>query len=170
MQDFFAKFMPLSSDKLDESSKRSSKLNWILMNQLAVGPIPLSKERQDLLIDSGIRSILTVCSESDGKLPEDLLAKVRWHRVALPDSHSSERMTETQLAEAITVAQELLQDTAPLYIHCVAGMERSPSVCVAYLCKYKGMQLWEALNWVKQANSPTNILDSQLQAIQSILK
>lgn len=161
----FSRFLgdPRSSQK---QQMKSVRLHWIVRGEFAVGPLPESLERQELLIKEGICSILTLCREDEGTPPKSLLSKVSWKRVVLDDSHSELAMDAENLARAIDQAEEYIQSSAPLYIHCVAGMERSPSVCVGYLCKYKGLKLWEALNWVKQANPKTNILDSQLRAIQ----
>jgi len=165
MASFFSKFARGSSSS-DRTHPRPQQLSWILKGELAVGPIPVDETRQSLLLESGIRSILTLCSEAEGTPPRRLLAQVCWSRIPLQDSHSKEPIAIADLAQAVSQAHEYIQASAPLYVHCVAGMERSPSVCVGYLYKYKGMPLWESLNWVKQANPRSNILNSQLEAIQ----
>ena len=172
MSNFLSKLLRGVSKELEPTGHDSKKpsLNWILPRQLAVGPIPLGLAHQDLLINEGFNSILTLCSEIEGAPPEELRSQVSWSRISLVDSHSSESINLESLNQAVDQAHEYIQSSSPLCVHCVAGMERSPSVCVGYLCKYKEMPLWEALNWVKQANPRTNILDSQLKAIQAILK
>lgn len=169
MPNFFSRFIGNSPDT-PRAQPISPQLNWILKGELAVGPIPLDKQRQSLLIDSKIRSILTLCSEAEGTPPSSLTNQLNWQRIPLQDSHSDRPVALIDLEQAVDQAQKYIQSSAPLYVHCVAGMERSPSVCVGYLYKYKSMELWEALNWVKQANPRTNILDSQLKAIQQLRK
>lgn len=168
MANFFSKFIGSSHKKTNKGKVSSLKLNWIVRGELAVGPIPLDEARQLLLVESGIRSILTLCSEEEGTPPEKLLVDLSWERIALPDSHYSESIALADLSRAVDRVHEYIQTSSPLYVHCIAGMERSPTICVAYLYKHKGMKLWEALNWVKQANPRTNILDSQLKAIQQL--
>lgn len=170
MANFLSRFVGGTSKKEDASVRKgvAAQLNWILPQQLAVGPIPLGEQRQTLILEQGIRSMLTLCSEAEGTPPYKLCSQVSWTRLVLPDSHCSESVDVADFAKAVDQAYEYIQAFAPLYVHCVAGMERSPSVCVGYLYKYRGMELWEALNWVKQANPRTNILDSQLKAIQSL--
>jgi atypical dual specificity phosphatase len=168
MTNFFSRLTNKSSSSAG-ARQTSQKLNWILPGELAVGPIPSDQARQSLLLSSGIRSILTLCSETEGTPPPNLINQLSWSRIPLPDSHSDSPIEASELARAVDQTQAYIQSAAPLYIHCVAGIERSPSVCVGYLYKYKSMPLWEALNWVKQANPRTNILQSQLQAIHSLL-
>lgn len=165
----FSRFLGNQQSNMEPSAKPKN-LNWIVRGEFAVGPLPKSQERQALLIEEGICSVLTLCREEEGTPPQELLDKVNWSRIVLDDSHSSQEMDAENLAKAIDQAHQYIQSSPPLYIHCVAGMERSPSVCVGYLCKYKGLKLWEALNWVKQANPKTNILESQLQAIRKIVE
>jgi atypical dual specificity phosphatase len=74
-------------------------------------------------------------------------------------------------AKAVGIVHEAIATSnAPIYVHCLAGMERSPSVCVSYLCVHQGMEVWEALNWVKQRNSRTSLSTNQVQAIQALMK
>ena len=170
MANFFSNFIGGSSREVKDGKSASPKINWIVRRELAVGPIPLDKERQSLLLESGICSMLTLCSEAEGTPPETLSTRLNWSRIPLQDSHSDTSIVIADLARAVDQVHEYIQSSAPLYVHCVAGMERSPSVCVGYLYKYKKIELWEALNWVKQANPRTNILDSQLKAIQQLRK
>ncbi len=148
--------------------KRSISLHWIIQNRLAVGPIP-TIETADSLKTAGIRSVLTLCGEEEGKLAQQVLTDYRWQRLLLPDSHYAEKMTPEKLKEAIDIAHRFIATDGPLYIHCLAGMERSPTVCVGYLCLHEKMQVWEALNLVKSANPRTNITPDQIQVLQSLL-
>ena len=170
MKDLFKKlFQPSNEESVSKGSERTTaRVYWILQGELAVGPLPNSESMADWMT-YGFKSVLTVCSEQEGSPPSELVDSVSWRRIPLVDSHYDVPMAGAELSKAVESAQELVKSAKPLYVHCVAGMERSPSVCVAYLCRYKGMPLWEALNWVKQSNPRTNIIDSQLNAIQEIL-
>jgi predicted protein tyrosine phosphatase len=149
-------------------AKRSISLHWIIQNRLAVGPIP-TLETADSLKDAGIRSVLTLCGEQEGQLAPQVSTEFRWQRFLLPDSHYDEKMTPEKLKSSIDLAHSFIQTHAPLYVHCLAGMERSPTVCVGYLCLYEKMQVWEALNLVKSNNPRTNITPEQIQVLQSLL-
>ena len=79
-------------------------------------------------------------------------------------------MKPSELHEAIKCLHATLSQNLPTYVHCLAGMERSPTVCVRIPCIYENMPLGEALNWVKQCNPRTNITHEQLQVIQQVIQ
>jgi predicted protein tyrosine phosphatase len=169
MKNFFNLFRTSEvSDPIEPVQTRSISLHWIIQNRLAVGPIP-TVETADSLKSAGIRSVLTLCGEEEGKLAPQVPTDFRWQRFLLPDSHYAEKMTAEKLKEAIELAHDFIKIDAPLYVHCLAGMERSPTVCVGYLCLYEKMQVWEALNLVKSNNPRTNITSEQIQVLQSLL-
>jgi protein-tyrosine phosphatase len=143
---------------------------WIVDGRLAVGPIPNSISLQQLQA-AGFKSILTLCAAEERELPPEVPQQFHWQRMVLPDHRHAEKMQPEQLATAVAfVDGAMRQNQVPVYVHCLAGMERSPSVCVAYLCLHQGMEVWEALNWVKQRNSRTNLSNDQVQAIQGLVK
>ncbi|NJN86723.1 MAG: dual specificity protein phosphatase family protein [Leptolyngbyaceae cyanobacterium SL_7_1] len=51
----------------------------------------------------------------------------------------------------------------------MAGIERSPTVCIAYLCHHHQLELWEALNCVRQVRPHALPTDGQLQVIRQFL-
>jgi hypothetical protein len=170
MKNFFNPFRKSDTSEATHASlqPRSISLHWIIQNRLAVGPIP-TLETADSLKIFGIRSVLSLCGEEEGKLAPQVPTDFQWQRFLLPDSHYAEKMTAEKLKTAIDLAHSFIKTDAPLYVHCLAGMERSPTVCVGYLCLYEKMQVWEALNLVKSNNPRTNITPDQIQVLQSLL-
>ena len=59
-----------------------------------------------------------------------------------------------------------LRENGPVFVHCVAGMERSPLVCIAWLIKYKGLTQQQAIDYLMQVHSNTNPLSSQLAILR----
>lgn len=172
MKNFLRKFG--SSANTNTPSNRSAPIKpafrWIIDRQLAVGPIP-NETLHGQLLAAGFQSVLTLCAESEGDLYNKVPDSFHWQRLVLPDSHYAEPLTPAHLASAVAILhQHINQQQAPVYVHCLAGMERSPSVCVSYLCLHQGMEVWEALNWVKQRNSRTSLNSTQVQAIQALVQ
>jgi atypical dual specificity phosphatase len=170
-QRFGAKSTPANLPNQSQSGTANPKVpfRWIIDRQLAVGPIP-DQALHDQLLQAGFKSILTLCDETEGTLYPEVPNNFNWQRLVLPDSHYEESMLPDHLAKAVDIVHAAITTAAPIYVHCLAGMERSPSVCVSYLCVHQGMEVWEALNWVKQRNSRTSLSPSQVQAIQALVK
>lgn len=158
-----------SSRSTRHSGVSSTFFDWVLPNQLAVGRLPRSGEGL-VLQHIGIRSVISLCAESEGAWPEDLKQQIRCVRYVLPDSHYSWPLSAPQIAEAVELLHRELSTHAPVFVHCLAGIERSPTLCIAYLCRYQHLSLWEAHNWVKQAHAESVPTDAQLQAIREYLE
>lgn len=110
-------------------------------------------------------------AESEGSLPPiPEQFPFSWQRVFLPDSHYTEDICPESLGLAVQAVQAWTQQKLPVYVHCFAGIERSPLVCIAYLCTQHHFELWEALTLVQQKHPRTAIRSSQLQALRSYLK
>jgi atypical dual specificity phosphatase len=172
MKQFFQQFgrAQFGRSKADGDSHDRPAFRWIVEGRLAVGPIPDITLHGQLLA-AGFKSVLTLCAETERQLPIEVPQTFNWQRLVLPDSHYQDQLQPEQLAEAVAfVHQAISQNQGPVYVHCLAGMERSPSVCVSYLCLHQGMEVWEALNWVKQRNSRTSINSNQVQVIQALVR
>jgi atypical dual specificity phosphatase len=142
---------------------------WIIQGKLAVGPIPNPTSLPQLQA-AGFRSVLSLCGETEGKLPPEVPQVFNWMRLVLPDSHYAQQMQVESLAQAVAFVDDSIRTQGPIYVHCLAGMERSPTVCVSYLCVYQGLEVWEALNWVKQSNPRTSLTPPQVQVIQKLVQ
>ena len=79
-------------------------------------------------------------------------------------------MEVRQLVTVVEMIHTYLQQQAPIYVHCYAGMERSPTACIAYLCRYQGLELWEAHHWVKQVHRRTQLTDSQVRVLREFVE
>jgi protein-tyrosine phosphatase len=144
-------------------------VDWVIPNKLAVGRLPQTGDGEQLT-KAKIKVVLSLCSEQEGVLPEEISQNFQCFRLVLPDRHYSTNMTAEQLAKAVNIVYESIQNQLPIFVHCLAGIERSPTVCIAYLCKYHKMELWEAANWLKQVHPNSLPNDSELRAIRELLQ
>ena len=69
----------------------------------------------------------------------------------------------------MTQALVLLEQHPALYLHCWAGIERSPLLAVALLCRSEGLDLFTALAQVRQACQQARPLRHQLVVLESWL-
>ena len=69
------------------------------------------------------------------------------HRLPVNDDRSLQSMTDMRkhLDTAVDMVYTALNNSHVVYVHCNAGRYRSPTVVVAYLIKYKGVTLEDAI-------------------------
>ena len=67
------------------------KLDWVLIDKLALGKIPTNKEHLEILLKNGIKSILSLCDENESDKNIDLSIDFYHERLILPD-HKYEKL------------------------------------------------------------------------------
>ena len=144
--------------------KNISKIDWILINQFGIGPQPSNEEDLFLLRDNGIISILSVCYEYEILIPKEI-KKIFNHRVSsIPDHKKGYLPTKKEINQTIQVLHDLI-NLGPVYMHCFAGIERSPLISMAYLVKFKNLNPEQSLDYLMQAHPGTNPLSKQLNLL-----
>ena len=85
----------------------------------------------------------------------------------MPD-HRAGRIPELdELENALSILRELMINK-PVFIHCVAAIERSPLICMAWLIQEKGLTPLNALEYMTEVHSRTNPLAGQLSLLSSL--
>lgn len=148
-------------------NKNSFRINWVSINHLAIGPAPKTLSNLEEIKKKGIRNILSLCSKKECKLPVEISKLFNHTTIYLPDHKASRDMEIKEFIQALDELDKLLK-TDPVFIHCVAAMERSPLVCIGWLVKYKNLSLNNALDYMMQAHPGTNPLAKQLNLINKI--
>lgn len=153
---------------LDQPLTRSNRfsLSWLRRQKLAIGPMPRREAHWHVLRQQGVRSIFSCCCPDEGIWlpPHD------WRAVQfpLPDHRKPKAMTEELLHQALTAALDLYKEAPPLYLHCWAGMERSPLLAVGLLCRSEGLNLFDALAEVRLQHPISQPLISHLVIMESL--
>jgi hypothetical protein len=143
------------------------RMDWVLVQELAVGPAPRADRHLDRLSAEGIAAILSLCSEQEAPPPSGLATRFAAKRLVLPD-HRCGRLPELgELEEALAALVELRRH-GPVYVHCVAGMERSPLVCLGWLMRQHRLTPQRALDYLMQAHPGTNPLPGQLALLSQL--
>ena len=132
-----------------------------ILPQVLVGACPRNGEDvNSLKTDFGITAVLNVQTEEDFAY-----WGIEWHemeaayrqcgvelrRVPVPDFNPEE--LRRRLPACVQALDELLRAGHTVYVHCSAGVNRSPSTVVAYLHWVQGMALDEAVSFVTQRRS-----------------
>ena len=143
------------------------KVDWVLRDELAISSAPKNLEDLNYLKSIGIKSILTLCSEEEVFLPEIIKSEFYWERYILPDHKYNEAMELGKVKKALEIANYLVQK-GPLLIHCYAGVERSPLICMAFLISKRKLSLMQSLQYLMQQHPGTNPLTQQLNILKKL--
>ena len=146
---------------------RYFRINWVLIDQLAVGPAPLNERHINRLCEEGIRCVLSLCSTDEANSPPSLGEGFRTSRYVLPD-HRAGRLPTLDELETALGHLAVLQQHGPVFVHCVAAMERSPLVCLAWLVQKHRMTPERALDYLMQQHPGTNPLPGQLALLHKL--
>jgi len=142
------------------------RVSWVLTDALAVGPAPRAQRHLDRLEGEGIKAVLSLSSAEEAPLPLGIEDRFAWRRLVLPD-HRSERLVQPdELAQALELFWGLSK-YGPVFVHCLAAMERSPLVCLALLMQERHLKMEQALDYLMQVHPGTNPLPSQLAVLRS---
>ncbi len=88
----------------------------------------------------------------------------------MPDHREQETLTEERLFKAIQTAEELLKESSPVYLHCLAGRERSSLMAIALTARKKQIDIFSSLDWVRRCHPAASPLYDQLELLEMVLK
>lgn len=129
----------------------------IVLPELAVGEYPTPADLAWLRDEHGIGAVVNLQDDPDlaakGLRLRDLERayreeRVRLHRVPIADGDNA--MLLAQLDRAVDLVHAEIDAGHRLYLHCNAGMNRAPTVAIAYLHVHRGLALHEARDFLKQ--------------------
>ena len=143
--------------------------SWVLTRRLALGPMPSSPSHWEQLEQVGLGARFSCCYPHE-QGPAPLPPHWRSDGLALPDHRRQEQLEPERLAEALERAERLLNEGIPLYLHCLAGIERSPLLAVGLTARQRDLSLFEALDWVRRCHPPAQPIISQLELLDQVLR
>ena len=152
-----------------ELKKTGFYFHWVCLNKLAIGPAPRKQDHFNILFESGIQSIFTLCDEKDTLIPESQKLRFSCKRITLPDHRSNRDPLVNELIEAINLLR-VLTNKSIVYVHCLAAIERSPLICIAWLVLEQQLSFQEALEYMKEVHPETNPLPSYFHVMNKAVK
>ena len=96
-------------------SSRYFRIDWVLVDLLAIGPAPRAERHVDRLSEAGIRCVLSLCSTNEATPPAGLGERFRTKRYVLPDHRAGRLPTLEELKKALGHLAELQQYGPVLY-------------------------------------------------------
>ena len=132
----------------------------VILPNLLIGEYPTPDDAEWLRTAHAITAVVSLQDDADlaskGLKLADLerayrAHAVRFHRVPVPDCDS--QGLAAQIEGVVDLLSDLLIQNERVYLHCNAGMNRAPTVAIAYLHAYHGLSLHEARDFVKGRRS-----------------
>jgi len=143
--------------------------SWILTQQLAIGPMPRTPAQWSILEEAGLRGRFSCCYPE-----EEVFSTVPEHwksgGVALPDHRNQEILQQDRLVSALDTAESMILSGTPLYLHCLAGRERSSLMAVGLTARLRGIDIFSALEWVRRCHPQASPLYEHLEVLERVLK
>ncbi len=130
-------------------------ISWVLVRDLALGPAPTATRHLNKLEAEGITAVLSLSSNQEKPTAEAMEERFHCQRLVLPDHRSQRNLTIDQLEQALEILAQLRQH-GPVFVHCVAAIERSPLVCLAWLMRQHGLSRQNALDYLLQVHPGTS--------------
>lgn len=141
------------------------RFSWVLANQLAVGSAPAETADLDQLAAAGVRAVFSLCPAAEVGTMGGMAQRFDCRRLALPDSTSGRHPQPAELERAVALLAELLGE-GPVYLHCRAGMERSPLVAMGWLMCSRGLRLQAALEYLREVHPGSAPSPEQLAVLR----
>ena len=137
-----------------------------ILPNLYVGNCPVASDDIELLKESGINAVLNLQSD------EDLISHaIDWPALRacyssldiairrVPIIDFDDDSLRDQLPEAVRVLTELLKRNHTTFVHCNAGVNRSPSAIVSYLHWMEDWNLDDAVQHVRRCHPCSPVTD-----------
>lgn len=142
-------------------------ISWLRSRRLAIGPMPQTPMHWLSLEQQGVRAIFSCCEQDECPWlpPHEWMQR----RFPLPDHRNPDAMTSDMLNRAINTSMELYSTELPMYLHCWAGVERSPLVAIGLLCRAESLNLFDALAQVRYQHPIAKPLIPHLLILESLL-
>jgi atypical dual specificity phosphatase len=145
------------------------RFSWILPNKLAVGSFPHETSSIFKLRREGISSVLSLTEEAEIKIPSDLQHNFVWERVGIPDGYTGGVPSVEQFAQALSVLGRWDKKGHVMFVHCLAGVGRSASVCSLFVAHQKELSLEDAILYVQSQHKYAAPDNHQRQVMQDYL-
>lgn len=143
--------------------------SWLRTRRLALGGFPQQAEQWQALEAVGIGQVFSCCDPGEGSWEPP--GHWQRERLTLPDHRSSSVVTASQLREALDRLESMLtaNDAPPLYLHCWAGMERSPLLAVGLLSRVENLTFFDALAQVRSLHPQARPITAHLVVLEKLL-
>jgi protein-tyrosine phosphatase len=132
----------------------------MIVPELLVGAYPEPADLAWLAAERGVRAVLNLQDDFDLAAKrltlldlEIACAAADVHFARIPIADGDAEGLALRLPGAVALLARLVHEHGVTYLHCNAGMNRAPTVAVAYLHAHHGMAIPDAVRHVKARRS-----------------
>ena len=147
----------------------SHRFSWIMPNRLAVGSFPKLDYEVSYLSRMGVTSVVCLTEPKERNVPQEMYNRFVWKNVAIPDGAMGGVPKFEHFQEAQEILSRWLNKGHVAYVHCLAGVGRSPSVCAVYLAQTEKISLEEAITKVQQKHPYAHPDPAQIAVMKQFL-
>ena len=149
---------------------------WVT-ERVAGGSIPEDRQDYEHLASLGVKVVLSLAEDWEyeyyvGMTLEEVERIVqelgmRLVREPVPDGMAPSPEKLLELARFLT---ELESSGIKVYVHCVGGLGRTPTVLAAFLMYSRGLDLYTALHRIQIVNPEMTLTDYQLTTLMRFME
>ena len=143
------------------------KLDWVLNNELAIGPAPKKLSHFEYLKQKNIKSIINLCTREEAPILDGVEENFNFKRFTLPDHKVDKEILISDIKEIISIIK-IFKEKGPVFVHCFAAVERSPLICMSWLVVNHKLSPQRALDYLMQVHPRTNPLPSQFKLLSQL--
>jgi atypical dual specificity phosphatase len=110
---------------------------------LAGSGMPTSREELDWVRENGIKAVLTLTEEP---LPEEWLNDIDYLHVPTVNGAAPDM---ADIDKAVNFIEKNLKNNQATMVHCAAGKGRTGTILVAYMMKFKNMDVKQAIESIR---------------------
>ena len=140
-------------------------INWILLNELALGTPPFGLKDFEILKKSN--QIYTEFVFKDEVYENNYLKEFNEVRLSLPDHRIDRSIEKNEILNAIRIIKDL-RKYGDFYLHFLAAFERSPLICMAWLIYKKSIPFSNALEYIMRVHPKSNPMQNHLKVLREI--
>ncbi|MGH9909484.1 MAG: dual specificity protein phosphatase family protein [Nitrososphaerales archaeon] len=116
-------------------AKKPTNFSWVIEGMLAGSGMPTYREEMDWVRENGVKAVLTLTEEP---LLRQWLNNIDYLHV--PTVNGSSPDIE-DIEKAVDFIDKNLKNKKSVMVHCAAGKGRTGTILVAYMMKFRGMNV-----------------------------
>jgi protein-tyrosine phosphatase len=136
-----------------------------ILNRLLIGAFPTDEKDVAMLGWVGITRILNLVEDSEYRPGERRVVQAALQRAGIEEARIGladyGSLPPTEVEAAVRTVNAWLDQGAHAYVHCRAGWQRSAAIAAGVVALRNGLEIDEAMAFVKRAKPSADPLDHQ---------